>query len=169
MMSFMDDDFYSTKISSRGWKGIGSGSQRSRSRFVGIIAASVVSGAMLAFLSIPFFMGKGADVVDRGVVRAAVVMDAKASYNDMVIHAAERVNPAVVSVINGQKAAGEEGKSKGADRIEPVGLGSGVIFHKGKGKAYIVTNNHVVENADKVEIILISGEHKLARVVGTDP
>jgi serine protease Do len=46
------------------------------------------------------------------------------------------------------------------------GLGSGVIVsHDG----YILTNNHVVENADKVQVVLEDGREFDAKVVGTDP
>lgn len=46
-------------------------------------------------------------------------------------------------------------------------LGSGVIVNADKG--YILTNNHVVENADKITVILNDGRQFDATVVGTDP
>ncbi|OES46650.1 S1C family serine protease [Domibacillus iocasae] len=49
-----------------------------------------------------------------------------------------------------------------------AGTGSGVIFKKGKDVSYIVTNNHVVEGADTVEVALASGERVDADVIGTD-
>lgn len=48
------------------------------------------------------------------------------------------------------------------------GSGSGVIFKKAGGNAYIVTNNHVIEGASKVELSLYNGEKIEAEVVGTD-
>lgn len=48
------------------------------------------------------------------------------------------------------------------------GSGSGVIFKKAGGNAYIVTNNHVIEGALKVELSLYNGEKVEAEVVGTD-
>ena len=47
-----------------------------------------------------------------------------------------------------------------------VGLGSGVIVSP---HGYILTNNHVVENADEIEIILNDSRHIAAKVMGTDP
>jgi serine protease Do len=44
--------------------------------------------------------------------------------------------------------------------------GSGVII---SDDGYIVTNNHVVENADKVEVTLNDNHNYTAKVVGTDP
>lgn len=47
-----------------------------------------------------------------------------------------------------------------------IGTGSGVIINE---KGYIVTNNHVIENADEVEVTLYNNESYKATVIGTDP
>ncbi|MDD2809535.1 trypsin-like peptidase domain-containing protein [Rhodoferax sp.] len=47
-----------------------------------------------------------------------------------------------------------------------VGLGSGVIVSP---DGYILTNNHVVENADEIDVILNDSRHARAKVIGTDP
>ncbi len=44
--------------------------------------------------------------------------------------------------------------------------GSGVIIRE---DGYIVTNNHVVDNADKVEVVLNDKRTLTAKVIGTDP
>lgn len=46
------------------------------------------------------------------------------------------------------------------------GLGSGVIIDK---NGYIVTNNHVVEGAQKMNVVLFNGETVSAQITGTDP
>ena len=46
------------------------------------------------------------------------------------------------------------------------GLGSGVIINP---KGYIVTNQHVVEAADEIEVALADGKKFAAKVVGSDP
>jgi serine protease DegQ len=45
-------------------------------------------------------------------------------------------------------------------------LGSGVIVSP---KGYILTNNHVIETADEIEVALSDGRKATAKVVGTDP
>src|SRR5262249_2496294 len=47
-----------------------------------------------------------------------------------------------------------------------AGLGSGVIVTK---DGYILTNNHVVENADEVKVTLLDGREFNAKVIGRDP
>ncbi|RJS94676.1 DegQ family serine endoprotease [Salinisphaera sp. Q1T1-3] len=49
----------------------------------------------------------------------------------------------------------------------PTATGSGVIINAGKG--YIVTNYHVVHDAEKIEVRLNDNRQFKAKVVGTDP
>jgi len=88
--------------------------------------------------------------------------------------AAQRASAAVVS-INTSKAGrknphsndpwfrffyGDQGNEAQA------GLGSGVIV---SASGYILTNNHVVEEADEIEVFLNDSRSARAKVVGTDP
>ncbi|EDP74587.1 Do family serine endopeptidase [Hydrogenivirga sp. 128-5-R1-1] len=52
---------------------------------------------------------------------------------------------------------------------EKRSLGSGVITKYKKGKLYILTNNHVVENATTITVRFDKHTEKPAKVVGTDP
>lgn len=55
----------------------------------------------------------------------------------------------------------------GRQRQEPVvGSGSGVII---SSDGYIVTNNHVIDGADKIEVVLNDRRSMEARLIGTDP
>ena len=47
-----------------------------------------------------------------------------------------------------------------------VGLGSGVIVST---QGYLLTNHHVIDGADDIEVMLADGRQAKARLVGTDP
>ncbi|MFP7495019.1 trypsin-like peptidase domain-containing protein [Terribacillus saccharophilus] len=51
---------------------------------------------------------------------------------------------------------------------EEAGSGSGVIYKKENGKAYIVTNNHVVDGASSLEVTMANGQKEKATLLGTD-
>ena len=57
-------------------------------------------------------------------------------------------------------------RSRQAQEERQVGLGSGVIVSPA---GYLITNNHVVEGADDIEVSLADGRTAKARVIGTDP
>ena len=46
-------------------------------------------------------------------------------------------------------------------------LGSGVIINKNQG--YIITNNHVIEGAEEIKVVLFDKREVSAKIVGTDP
>lgn len=88
--------------------------------------------------------------------------------------AAQKSSAAVVS-INTSKAARNDPRNQdpwfrfffGEQGNEPqMGLGSGVIV---SASGYILTNNHVVESADEIEVVLNDSRRARAKVIGTDP
>lgn len=54
----------------------------------------------------------------------------------------------------------------GEDQPNVMGAGSGVIIN---AEGYIVTNNHVIEHADELEVILSDNRTYKAEVIGKDP
>jgi len=110
-------------------------------------------------------------VLESSTLPAAAGAGAGASFRS----AAKAASPAVVS-INTSKAPenapqsndpwfrfffGEQDPSQ-----EQAGLGSGVIV---SAAGYILTNNHVIEEADQIEVVLNDGRKSAAQVIGTDP
>ena len=88
--------------------------------------------------------------------------------------AAQKASSAVVS-INTSKAARKNPNSNdpwfkfffGEQGNEPqAGLGSGVIVSP---SGYILTNNHVVDGADEIEVVLNDSRSARAKIIGTDP
>lgn len=63
------------------------------------------------------------------------------------------------------KEFGQEGQGPQEPQREQA-LGSGFVV---SADGYIVTNNHVIEGADEIEIEFFSGKRLKAKLVGTDP
>lgn len=51
---------------------------------------------------------------------------------------------------------------------QQISEGSGVVYKKDNGSAYIVTNNHVVSGSSSLEVVLSNGQKKEAKLVGHD-
>ncbi len=66
----------------------------------------------------------------------------------------------------GNRGGGGGGGGNGEEGVAQKGLGSGVIVTK---EGHIVTNNHVVEGMDQIEIELSDGRREKAQLIGTDP
>ncbi|WP_231877284.1 trypsin-like peptidase domain-containing protein [Bhargavaea cecembensis] len=87
------------------------------------------------------------------------------SLADMV----EQVSGSIVGIVNYQQQQQRNPfGGSGSGQSLPAGTGSGVIIQKEGDSAYIVTNNHVVEGASKLEVSLENGERAEAELVGAD-
>ncbi|MFD6208454.1 S1C family serine protease [Peribacillus sp. NPDC060253] len=82
----------------------------------------------------------------------------------------ESASKSIVGVVNLQEVQNQYPFQQQSTKSETVesGTGSGVIYKKDNGKAYIITNNHVIEGAKEVEISLYDGQKATAEVVGAD-
>ncbi|MGN8226268.1 Do family serine endopeptidase [Gracilimonas sp. BCB1] len=98
-------------------------------------------------------------------------------FNDAIVDIAENTNPSVVTittkrveevrVINpfSQFFGNPRGDGETRERVQR-GLGSGVIVSE---EGYILTNNHVIEQADEIQVRLFDGNQVDAELIGTDP
>ncbi|AFM40028.1 trypsin-like serine protease with C-terminal PDZ domain [Desulfosporosinus acidiphilus SJ4] len=84
--------------------------------------------------------------------------------NFPVSEIAKEVGPAVVGVSNFQSSQSVFGSNT---NLQEAGSGSGFIIDAQKG--YIVTNNHVIDGAQKITVSLSDGRNEVAKVVGADP
>lgn len=121
---------------------------------------------------------RGQQAVVTGIpMREAPVGDvpSQGSYRN----AARRAMPSVVNIFTTKEARHPRhplvedpflqrffGEQQHEQEEKQFSLGSGVIV---SAQGYILTNNHVVEAADEIEIALADGRKATAKVVGTDP
>ena len=78
-----------------------------------------------------------------------------------VIKASKKASKSVVGISNIQQGYF-------SSQSQEAGSGSGVIYKVEKGKTFIVTNAHVVEGANSLEVTMQDGEKRDAQLVGTD-
>lgn len=153
--------------------------------FVGLVSGATTFGAFKAFENnnssedYSFFAPKSGTTSFVGMNVAAT--------SDDFVRAAKTTVPAVVSIKNYKSRT--TGRASNNDLFEfffgdpfgdsrnrrqqqqvpdnmPSGMGSGVIISP---DGYIISNNHVVAGANKLEVVLSNKKTYIATLVGTDP
>lgn len=148
--------------------------------------SGVIVGALLMWLLMPSLANQlpgsttemqGQSSSTTGVKQTATVVTTD------VTTAVEKVSEAVVGISNyqviqnplgggfwfGQSGFGGAQQNEQAEgELQEAGTGSGVVYKIDNGDAYIVTNHHVIEDAEKLEITLADGSKKEATLVGSD-
>lgn len=137
---------------------------------VGIIS-SVLTVGLVSYFGLPANGNDDGDTTSDAKVVQPVSKDAvytstftkadHATIADIV----EEMSPTIVGVINLQKMQSQFNLQ--SESVQ-TGSGSGVIFKKDDKYGYIITNNHVIEGANEIQVSLYSGEKVKAEVVGAD-
>lgn len=119
----------------------------------GVIAGLVGGGVIL-------YAQKGiAQSTTQTTVRTTATKTSSIAKNATATTAYNKVSDAVVSVLN---------FSKSGQNYEESSEGSGVIYKKADQSAFIVTNNHVIDGAAKIQVMLHNGKKVDATLVGKD-
>lgn len=129
-----------------------------------------------------------------GAVIGAVAVTASINYipalqnqegQASVVQQVQQSEGTAVPVVNNMKATDLAGMIQGAQEAvvgvinyqttdtldsqdSEAGSGSGVVYKKVGNKALVITNNHVVEGAKRLEVKLANGEKIAAKLVGSD-
>ncbi|ATQ73638.1 2-alkenal reductase [Massilia violaceinigra] len=134
----------------------------------------VVAALRPDWLALPLRRVEPAKVANNvSVLQAPGAQPAPGSYRE----AAGRAMPAVVNIFTSKNRGREHPLLRDpffrrffGDRLPPgeqqSSLGSGVIVSP---DGYILTNNHVIEGADQIQVVLADGRKSPARLVGSDP
>ncbi len=139
--------------------------------FAGLVG--VILGAILVIILVPALSERGILESDQ---RAAESTDT--SGDQKVIHqqisydvktdttkAINKTADAVVGINNIQSTSFWTDNN---NSDETAGTGSGVIYRKAGGKAFVVTNHHVVEGATRLEVSMSDGTKIPAKLLGSD-
>ena len=102
--------------------------------------------------------GDNQSLQDRGIEDSSL-LDA---YSTAVTSAVERISPSVVHISVHQAA----GRTRSGEPRERQGGGSGFVFTP---DGLILTNSHVVHEAERIAVTLSDGRHMPATLIGEDP
>ncbi len=149
--------------------------QVKRSKLKGVVSTVLagVIGSALTLTALPYLPNSNAsEAAPKAIVseehtdtqtsgKLNVQQVSANSIADMV----EQASKAIVGIENMQQQTNRFNQTSAVGG----GTGSGVIFKKTSDAAYIVTNNHVIENANEIEVSLHDGKKVKAELIGTDP
>lgn len=138
------------------------------------IIIGIIAGIVLMLVVYPSISGKftlfnqresaetDSNATDKGgnVASEHINVDVTTQITDIV----DQVSGAVVGVTNIQTQSDFWSQGEASE----AGTGSGVIYKRDKKYAYIVTNYHVVEQADVLEVVLKDDAHLEAELLGGD-
>lgn len=134
---------------------------------LGLLVGALGGGVTGAFVATSMMQQSAVQSVDTpaaSIVQAAPAASSGGDANTATIRAVQTVSPAVVTVVNTQPPQRTFGFF-GFSETQPRSSGSGVIISP---KGYIVTNNHVVDNAQSLEVIYADGSRVPATLIGAD-
>lgn len=139
----------------------------------GYFLASLVGAILGVFLIVVALPRIGFDVlpystdsdVEEGTTNNDAVRTENVSLNVVtdITKSVEKAADSVVGITNLQTTSFWSESSS-----QEAGSGSGVIYKKLDGKAYVVTNHHVIEGANSLEVTLSDGTKLEAKLRGSD-
>jgi serine protease Do len=132
--------------------------------FIVAVLGALIGGSLVLGYGVPHFAKPGPQGLAPQSTIAAPTAHAQMSdaRNTPIVRAAQTVGPAVVGITN----KGYVRDFFNRQILVEQGTGSGVII---SGDGYIVTNNHVVENAQELTVSLADGRTFTGRRIGADP
>lgn len=106
------------------------------------------------------------EMEDRESIELGFAGDLLIDVNNPIVDIAEKVEPAVVGITSTVEVMVPDFFFNIERRRQAEGYGSGIII---SDQGYILTNHHVIENAQELYVVLNGGETVEARVIGGDP
>lgn len=146
--------------------------------------AGVIVGALLLWMLMPSLAsslpgGTTINTVTNEAGNKVEVDQVATEVQSDIVSAVDKASDAVVGITNLQEVSqfndfggffggGNQRGQSDDTTTQEAGSGSGVIYKIDGGVAYIVTNHHVVEGANQLEVTLADGVKATAKLVGSD-
>lgn len=132
--------------------------------------AGLIIGALLMWLLVPSLVNQlpSSNTTSKTSTSGSKITQTTTEVTSDVINAVDQVSDAVVGISNIQEMTRNFWFQDALTEEQTAGSGSGVIYKKENGKAYIVTNYHVIADAKRLEVTLSDGSKEEAKLIGGD-
>ncbi len=100
------------------------------------------------------------------------VTNLQVNEDSAVIETTKKAEPAVVTVVNRLSQSGGSGSNNPFGPFGPGGPGGGIAEGSGviiDPQGHIITNNHVIDGASRIDVIFSDGTTTTAKLIGADP
>ena len=144
-------------------KGVGSKGGYFFSGLVGVIV-----GALLVWLMMPGLVNQMPGTTTSSSNNKTEIDQVATEVTTDVTKAVDKASAAVVGITNIQEVTNGGFWSQPTTTTQEAGSGSGVVYKIDGDKAFIVTNNHVIEGAKQLEVTMQDGTKEEAQLVGSD-
>ncbi|UPW83295.1 S1C family serine protease [Lysinibacillus sp. Ag94] len=150
------------------YKKKGGGGGKGGYLFTGFIG--VIIGALLVWLMMPGLVNQmpGTTTSSASNENGTTINQVATEVTTDVTKAVDKASGAVVGITNIQEVSTGGFWSPRSSSEQPAGSGSGVIYKVEGDKAFIVTNNHVIQDAKQLEVTMPDGTKEVAQIVGHD-
>lgn len=150
------------------YKKKGGGGGKGGYLFTGFIG--VIIGALLVWLMMPGLVNQmpGTTTSSASNKNETTINQVATEVTTDVTKAVDKASGAVVGITNIQEVSTGGFWSPRSSSEQPAGSGSGVIYKVEGDKAFIVTNNHVIQDAKQLEVTMPDGTKEVAQIVGHD-
>lgn len=150
------------------YKKKGGGGGKGGYLFTGFIG--VIIGALLVWLMMPGLVNQmpGTTTSSASNKNETTINQVATEVTTDVTKAVDKASGAVVGITNIQEVSTGGFWSPRSSSEQPAGSGSGVIYKVAGDKAFIVTNNHVIQDAKQLEVTMPDGTKEVAQIVGHD-
>jgi serine protease Do len=154
--------------------------EKNMKKLVGLLLVASLGGLAAVGITKLFEKDHTSEFQALQMARYAGLKEQSLSMGQDFTSVSEVVTPTVVHVLTTLDVAHNQSPSQGFDPFDffrdhgfsmpdpgpQIGSGSGVII---SADGYIITNNHVINGANKIEVVLNDKRKYLADLVGTDP
>ncbi len=131
-----------------------------------LMVISIMGGAITLGSYLLFFEEKPAFIENDTGIPAYTPVNFNGMPGSAMADFTEAANKSIHSVVHVKNLADTRSPFSSRAGIALQGTGSGVIISP---DGYIVTNNHVIQNASELQVTLNNNENYIAEVIGSDP